>query len=449
MKKMSRVPPILWALLFSAPVARSRAEDWAQWRGSRRDGRWREQGVVTDLPADGVRVLWRAPVSSGYTGPSVAEGRVYVSDRVTAPAEKERVLCFDAMTGEPLWTHSYACAYRGVSYPAGPRASITVDTGRAYSLGTMGALCCLDAGTGSVIWQRDLDAEYAVRMPTWGLSSAPLVDRGLVIVQIGGRDGACLVALRTTDGKEVWRALDDRASYSAPILIEQAGQRVLVCWTGDRVVGLDPASGALHWEHPFPSPRMVIGIADPVVDNGRLFISDFFEGALMLELEATRLAVRQVWRRKGTNERQTDALHALIGTPIVAGDLIYGIDSYGELRCLEAATGERVWESLEVMPRVRWGTVHMVPNGEYVWMFSEHGELLVTQLSRAGPRIISRAQLIQPMTQQHARGVCWTHPAFAYRRVFVRNDEELICADLAAPPKPVLPAPPGRATPAR
>ena len=165
-------------------------------------------------------------------------------------SEVERIHCFDWRDGNELWTHTYDCPYAGVGYPDGPRASVTIDDGRAYALGTMGNFFCLDAASGKVLWQKDLADEYEIQMPIWGIAAAPLVEGDLVIVQIGGKE-ACLVAFDKRSGQQRWTALDDRASYSAPIMIEQAGKRVLVCWTGDNVVGLDPQSGNVYWKHPF------------------------------------------------------------------------------------------------------------------------------------------------------------------------------------------------------
>ena len=424
------IPPFCASLLAATSLVC--ADDWPQWRGPTRDGRWHETGVLERLPGPQVAIKWRAQIGAGYTSPTVCGGRVYVCDRVTEPREAERIHCFDARTGRAVWTHTYDCSYKGFSYTAGPRGAVSVGDGQAYSLGAMGHLLCLASDTGAVLWQKDLNEEYGIRMPQWGIAAAPLVEGGLVVVHIGGRDGACLVAFDIRNGSERWRALPDRPSYSSPVVIQQAGKRVLVCWTGDRVVGLDPLSGALHWQHPFPSPKMVIAIADPVSDGTRLFISDFFEGSLMLTLGQRDLTVQRLWRRKGASERATDSLHCLTGTPILDGDHVYGVDSYGELRCLDAGTGDRVWESLEAGPKVRWGTIHFVRNADKVWMLNERGELIISRLSPAGFEEVSRARLLKPTRVQHSRGVCWSHPAFADRHVFARNDEELVCADLTA-----------------
>jgi outer membrane protein assembly factor BamB len=321
-----------------------------------------------------------------------------------------------------------------VGYDAGPRASVTIDGDRAYSLGAMGDLYCLDAATGQVRWKCDGYLEYQIRMPIWGIAASPLVENDLVIVQLGGADGCCLVAFDKLTGKERWTALDDRASYSAPIIIQQAGKRVLVCWTGDNVVGLDPATGKVHWRHSFPPARMVINIATPVVDKNQMFLTAFYDGAEMLRLPPDKLAVERVWRRSGVDERQTDALHSIMATPLLEGDYVYGVDSYGELRCLDAKTGDRIWESQEATPRARWSNIHMVKNGENVWMFNERGELIIAQLSPHGYKEISRTKLIDPTEEQLRQrgGVCWAHPAYAYKHIFVRNDKELVCVSLAA-----------------
>ena len=416
--------------------ARLWADDWPQWRGPNRDGVWHETGIIEKFDKPQLDVLWRVPLSSGYCGPTVANGRLYVADRVTSPTQMERVHCFDAETGRRIWSQAYDCPYVRVQYTAGPRASITIDEGRAYCLGTMGHLFCFDAANGDILWSKDPKAEYKVRVPIWGIAAAPLVVDDRVVVHLGGRDGACVVAFDKKTGQEKWRALDDPPSYSAPILIEQAGQRVVVCWTGERVVGLDPLTGALCWEHPYP-PRPGHGIqciATPVLHGDYLFVSSFFEGSLLLKLDQSKLAVEPVWRRMGQSERNTDSLHCCISTPVLLGDCIYGVDSYGELRCLELLTGNRVWESLEAVPQDRWSTIHFIQNGDKVWMFNERGELIISRLSPQGFEEISRAQLIKPTTAQLPRrgGVCWTHPAFANRRVYVRNDEELVCADLSA-----------------
>ena len=416
-------------------------EDWPQWRGVHRDGKWHESGIVDSFGAETMEPVWRTPIGPGYTGPTVSDGKVYVMDRVKEP-QQERILCFSAADGTPLWNQTYACAYEGIGYKAGPRAAVTIHQGSAIALGAMGNLHCLDAATGKIKWQRDLAAEYDIagtedrqtRMPIWGIAASPLVVNDLVILHIGGREGACVVAHRLSDGEPVWRALEDRAQYSSPILIRQADQDVVVVWTGDGIAGLDPASGKVHWHELMTPVNMPIGIATPIVRGDRIFVTSFYDGAMMLNISSTELTADVVWQKRGRSEKETDGLHSIISTPVWLGEHIYGVDSYGELRCLIAETGERVWEDLSATPKARWSNIHFVQHGDRMWMFNERGELIIGKLSPEGFAEIDRAKLLEPTKDQLNRrgGVCWSHPAFANKHIFVRNDEELVCASLAA-----------------
>ena len=223
-------------------------------------------------------------------------------------------------------------------------------------------------------------------------------------------------------GAERWRALDDRAGYSAPIIIQQAGQRVLVCWTGDNVVGLDPASGKVYWKYPFPPAKMVINVPTPVIAGDRLFLTGFYDGSLMLNLGQDEPRVEKLWRRKGASEQKTDALHAMISSPYMEGDYIYGVDSYGELRCLDARSGDRIWEDLTAVPKDRWSTIHMTAQRRadvHVQRARRtgHRHALSAGLSRDQPREADRAGG-RPI--QIAGGVCWSHPAYAYKHIFAQ-----------------------------
>ena len=406
------------------------AEDWPRWRGIDRDGVWYETGIVESFTE--LQPKWRAEVSSGYSGPTVSDGRVFISDRVATPEQIERVHCFDERTGKLIWSHEYACAYRNVSYTAGPRTSVQIHDGIAYSLGTMGHLFAFDVRDGRVLWSHDANVEFAIDIPEWGISAAPLITEDLLVVQIGGTPGATVMAFGLKDGRERWRALEDRASYSAPILIEQAGRKVIVVWTGDNLVGLDPLTGRTHWKQPFKPSRMVIGVATPIVRDGQIFVSSFFDGAMMVNVHPTKLTASLAWASAGPDEHNTESLHSLISTPVWLDDHIYGIDSYGELRCIQASDGERVWTDTTAVRKARWSTAHFVKHHDKVWIFNEQGELILSELSPEGFKVIARAPLIEPTRDQLNRrgGVTWSHPAFANGHVFIRNDNELIKVDL-------------------
>jgi outer membrane protein assembly factor BamB len=414
-----------------APVAI--AEDWPQWRGPNRDGVWNETGIVEKFATSELKPKWRVEVVAGSNGPTVAAGRVYVMDRITQPQSTERVHCFDEQTGEQLWSHAYACDYGSVQYQAGPRASVTVHDGKAFAIGATGRIHCFGAANGEVAWHRDLEAEYQIDMPIWGIAASPLVFEDKIILQIGGR-GACIVALNRDTGKEAWRALADRAQYSSPVLIEQAGQQVAVCWTGDSVAGIAASDGKVLWRHVWTPREMPIGVATPVVEKDRVFFTSFYDGSLMLQIPAERAEFKVLWHEVGRNEQNTLALHSIISTPVFEKDHIYGVDSYGELRCLDARDGSRLWEDKTATPPDRWSNIHFVKNGDRYFLFNERGELLIARLSPQGFEEISRAKLIEPTRDQLPQrrgGVCWSHPAFANQHVFARNDKELVCASLA------------------
>ena len=417
----------------------ARGDDWPQWRGPNRDGVWHETGIIEKFAEPEIEIAWRAPVASGYGSPTVVDGRVYVTDRIVdGTTQFERIHCFEAAKGYELWLRSYPVVYEVASHDAGPRGSVAVDSGRVYAFGTMGHLLCLDAVRGDILWQRDTVSEYKVEIPKWGLSSSPLVHGNVVIVQVGGADGACIVAFNTRNGQEVWRAVRDKASYSSPILIEQAGKEVFVCWTGEHVVGLNPTTGEVYWDYLEKPSKFVRHCASPVWDGNRLIMSSFFDGTFALKLAKDRLAIEKDWHQigEGAEPGKTAGIHANIAEPMILGSHVYGVDSYGEVRCLDINTGKRVWESVgKIIPHHRWSTMRFVRNGDRYWLFTEAGELVIGRFSPEGFEEISRAKLLKPTHAQHPRsrtGVCWSHPAFANQHVYARNDEELVCASLKA-----------------
>jgi hypothetical protein len=179
---------------------------------------------------------------------------------------------------------------------------------------------------------------------------------------------------------------------------------------------------------------MPITVATPVVSGDYLFVTSVYDGALMLKLHRDAPTVEQLWRRKGRSERVTDALQCVISTPYMAGMHLYGIDSWGPLRCLDVRNGERLWEDKTAAPQNHFSTVHFVRHGDDTWLFNELGQLIIARPTPQGYREISRAKLITPTLPQSPgnKPVCWAHPAFAGKRVYARSDEELLCVDLAA-----------------
>ncbi len=414
------------AALLGAPAP---ADDWPQWRGPKRDGIWRETGIATRLPAGALAHVWRTPIGPGYAGPAVAGGRVFVLDRQKSE-HTERVLCLDAKTGAVLWTHAYPCRYRDISFDSGPRCTPTVAGGKVYTVGTMGDLHCLETETGKVRWAKDYVEDFGARVQVWGVAAAPLVDGERVIAVTGGSGGAMVVAFHKDTGAELWRALPEQhPGYSTPILIETGGARQLVVWLTAEAAGLDPATGAVLWRREFPCKDPIV--STPLFAEDKLLLSAFYNGSRMFRMEGG--APVPLWAGKSSSEMEaeTDGLHALMCPPMMAGGHVYGVCSYGALRCLDAETGARVWETHAATGQGRWWNAFLVMHGERTFIVNEQGELIIAKLTAQGYEELSRAQLLAPTSKVLSRTVVWSHPAFAYRHVFARNDREIVCASLA------------------
>lgn len=411
------------------------ADDWPQWGGPRRDSAWREDEIVETLPAIDPKTgmlprMWTAKIGSGYAGPAVANGRVFVTDRI-ADQNLERALCFDAATGKEHWKHEYEARYT-ISYPLGPRATPTIDGNRVYTLGAMGHLFCFDAASGQIIWQTNLPTDFGTTVPQWGMAGAPLVDGDQLIVLAGGKPGAMVVSFDKNTGKERWRALDGpEPGYCLPMIYEFGGRRQLIIWHPEAVVGLDPSSGNILWQAPF-AVQSGLTIATPRKIGGRLFVTSFYNGPLMIDLGSNGVSPKILWRTgPNSTERSNDSLHSIISSPIVTEDNVYGVGSYGELRCLDAKTGRIVWETHDATGRDRWWNAFLVPQDDRIVICNEQGEIIFAKLSGEGYKELSRAKMIEPTQPIQRRMTVWSHPAFAMRSVFARNDGELIRVSLA------------------
>ena len=433
------------AALWSIVSSMLHADSWPQWLGPQRDGVWREKGILEKFPEGGPKPIWRVELGAGYSGPAVAGGRVFVLDR-QVPAEipkpksvfeasqipgNERVLCFNEADGKLLWQHAYDCPYN-VSYAAGPRTTPLVAGGRVFTLGTMGDLKCLDVATGRVVWERDFKKDFGLKVPHWGVSAHPLLDGRRLICLVGG-EGSVAVAFDKDTGKELWRALSAKEpGYCPPTICELGGRRQLILWHAEAVNGLDPATGRVLWVEPWKL-NYGMAIATPRPLGDRLFLSCFYNGSLMLRFQPGKDAPTVAWRTAKMSERDTTHLNCTMNTPVIDGGHIYGACSYGQYRCLRADTGERLWETFAPTSgkSERWGNAFTVKQGNRFFILSERGELIIAKLSPLGYEEISRAPLLEPDNRDPGRPVVWSHPAFANRRIYARNDHGLVCADLA------------------
>ncbi|MEE2826372.1 MAG: PQQ-binding-like beta-propeller repeat protein [Planctomycetota bacterium] len=413
-------------------------QDWRQWQGPNRDGVWPETGTIDQFPDDGPNVLWRAPLANGFSGPAVFENRLFVTDFVSSggddtpdPGKKselsgsERVHCLDCQTGKPLWVHEDRCDYK-ISYPNGPRATPTVDGDRVYTLGAEGRLNCLKTENGAVLWTRDLKKDYEMDLaPHWGFAAHPLVDGDTLYCVVGGK-GSVAVAFDKMTGQERWRALDAVSpGYCPPTMIEAGGTKQLLIWHPESLNSLNPETGEVYWSFPM-KPAYEMSIIAPIHYQDYLYAVALQGTSVLLKLSPDEPAVTEIWQGKG--------VHPDHNPPLVVEGNAYGIDVKGHLRCVDLKSGERLWESLATAPQGRpasSATGFMVRNGEKFFVVIETGDLLIAKMSADGYQELDRAHILEPTSRTGNRKVVWSHPAFANRCMFARNDKEIVCVSLA------------------
>jgi len=282
-----------------------------------------------------------------------------------------------------------------------------------------------------------------------------VIDGNRLICLVGGK-GSVVVAFDKDTGKELWKNLDAKEpGYAPPMIYTINGQRQLILWHSEAVNGLDPETGTVLWTQPFGSEKVIdtgkakvkagMSIPTPRQISDRLYLSCFYDGSLMFKL-STDNKPSVLWRRTqrvvDPTPEETEQLHCVMSTPAIRDGYIYGVCSYGELRCLELQTGKRIWETHVPVAgqSTRWGNAFIVQLGEgsdrYV-LFNEIGDLILARLTPEKYQEISRAHILEPINTMPAfggknRAVVWSHPAFAGRCVFARNDRELVCVSMAA-----------------
>ncbi|MBI3863037.1 MAG: SUMF1/EgtB/PvdO family nonheme iron enzyme [Planctomycetia bacterium] len=398
----------------SGPVPRpTSGEDWPRWRGPRGDGTWNAPRLATTWPAAGLSPAWTQELGGGYGGVSVSAGRVYVMDRQREPESVERVLCFDAVTGEPLWSHQYSVDYQGVSYDSGPRSTPTVHEHRVYTLGAVGHLHCLDAVTGEIQWSKDLVKDFGARVPLWGLSASPVIFEKLVIIHAALEPEGCYAAFDLTTGEERWRCLPDGAGYATPILIDRHGTAELVGWTANHVRGVEPATGIVRWTIPF-QVNYGTAIADPIFQDGVVLVSSYYDGTRAIRLGDLSEEASVVWEDRRN-------LRALMAQPLYRDGHVYLIDKRHGLTCFELQSGTKLWDDQnQLTPKGR------NPQATLVWLNTEdraivlnsEGDLILSRFHPRGPLETARANIIDPT---------WAHPAYAGNCVYARSDTRLVC----------------------
>ena len=418
------------------------ADDWPQWMGPHRDGVYREAGIVAEIPDAGLPVKWRMPIAAGYSGPAVADGRVFVTDYVKESGTstnnsggrdlltgQERILCFDAQAGKELWKHEYSRPYN-LSYAAGPRATPTVDGERVYMLGAEGDLTCLKSESGEVVWHRQLAEEFKTESPIWGHAAHPLV-HGDHLYCLAGGAGSVVVALDKKSGAVQWQALSAaEIGYCPPTVQTLGGREQLVIWHAESINGLDLKTGEVWWTYDL-KPRYGMSIAAPQFSGNTMFASGIGEISAVVEFDATGQPAETLW-----TGRPKIGVYSGNATALIDGTNVYGADcGSGEYIAVDLLTGKRHWETFALTTggerRASHGTAFTVKHEDRFLLFTETGDLVIAKMSPAGFEEQGRMHVLDPTNECFGREVVWSHPAFAGRSMFARNDKELVCIDLA------------------
>ena len=381
--------------------------DWPQWLGPNRTGISSETGLLTTWAKDGPAVVWEKELGEGFSGISVADGRVYT---MFSAGEAEFVICLNEKTGREIWRFKTGDKFHEHQGGNGPRSQPTVDGDRVFVLSAEGWLYALNAKDGKKLWLVDLYDGLGSRVPKFGFSTSPLVEGDLLLLEIGTRQGT-FIALDKTNGNLKWASQRDIVSYSSPIAVDIAGIRQVVFVSGEAAVGLSPTDGTLYWRFPW-STSYDLNIATPIlVPPDHIFISSGYDhGAALLQIEpqGDGLSVKKVWESRGMKNH--------FGTSLLIGDYIYGFDN-AILKCIEAKTGKEQWRHRG------YGKGTLIYADGQLIVLSDKGKLALADASSTEFREKTSAQVLS--------GKCWTPPTLANGKIFVRDMHRIVCLDVS------------------
>ena len=390
--------------VLSAQADNHSTAEWAQWRGPNRDGISSETGFLKNWPQEGPKVLWHIPFGDGYSGISIAQGKVYT---MSAEDDDEFVVCLDASNGKEIWRFRSGAKFteqRG----DGPRSMPTVHGDSVFALGAEGKLYALNAHDGEQLWSHNFVEEFGSKIPTWGFSSSPLIEGNLVLAEAGGQDEQAIVAFDKKSGKVVWTTHTDEVGYSSPIAINFGGVRQIIFLTSKTLLSLAPENGHIYWKYPWPEG---INIATPIfIPDDKIFISASYDkGAVLLKMtaDADGIGIEEVWKNRVMKNH--------FNSSVLQGNYLYGFDN-AILTCIEANTGEEQWRERGF----KKGSL-LLADGHLI-ILGEGGKLALAEANPTEYREKARFQLFDDK--------CWTVPTLAGGRLYLRNQEEMVCLDL-------------------
>ena len=395
--------------LLTLPLA---AEDWPQFLGPRRDGTYAGKNLAAQWPADGPQVLWRKPVGTGWGGATAEGGKVVLFYR---NGDKEVVECCDAKSGRTVWKHQYDTDYRDqFGKDNGPRATPAIAGGRVYTMGAGGIVSALDFKTGEALWRVHTQKEYRADLGFFGMACSPLVHGKSVLLNVGGGNGAGIIALNTASGELRWKSSADNTSYSSPMLAQLDGKSRALFFTRAGLEAVEPATGKSLFKFAWrPAINASVNAATPLVSENLVFISTSYgKGAALLAVKGNR--TETIWARDGVMSNQ-------YATCVLKDGHLYGFHGRAdvggcELRCVELKTGRVKWTH----PGLRAGTVTLA--GGTLLILTERGELLRAPANPTAFRPTARAQILGFNVR--------AYPALANGLFLARDERNFVCVDL-------------------
>jgi len=371
------------------------------------DGIARGVDLTESWPADGPALIWKVAVGEGYSGMAVADGRLYT---MYNKGETEHVACHDAASGKELWSREIDSRYLD-DQGNGPRSTPVVHGKVVYALGAKGKLVALAAGTGEVVWRKDLVRELDARSPQWGISTQPLIYGDKLYVNAGGSKGRSIAAFDTKTGELVWSAEDDDAGYSQPLPIVVEGVPQILFFTAGALVSLDPKTGKSYWRVPWQTSYDVNAATPIFLPPDRVLVSTGYNtgsAVLRIDMDEGRGQVQRVWESRGFKNQ--------FSSSVVAGDYAYGFDNR-VLKCLDLRTGEELWKKSDL------GHGSLIYADGHLIVLGERGELVLVEATPAA--------YIEKGATQVLSGKCWTAPTLAGGKLYVRNEREMKCLSVS------------------
>lgn len=382
------------------------AADWPQYRGPNRDGRSTETGMLRSWSSDGPQQLWRSALGSGYSGIAVTAGRVFT---LFSDEKAEYMVALSAADGEEVWRH-HLDSVRTDSQGDGPRATPTIDGNRAFVLGARGRLAAVDVESGNQNWVVDLRSELGAKVPQWGVSTSPLVEGDLLIVEVGGQADRGLVAFDKSDGRIVWSTVSGKPGYSSPIAVTLLGRRQVIFFPAEGLVGVAADTGERLWSVPWKTSYDVNAATPIFVPRDSFFISTGYDtGAALVRVRAVdeRYQADFEWKSRDMKNH--------FNSSVVVGDLLFGFDN-AILKCLDVRSGREYWRARGSHGGYGKGASLLYADG-LLFVLGGEGLLGLVEATPEDYRELTVAQVFD--------GRSWTMPSLADGVLFVRDFREI------------------------